>query len=80
MRHLLKVKETYRVDTVAEVDQLHSELKNSTDFTLTAFSYKTKFEKEKGEVVGEYQIVDATKVFNDEKDPVSDVTISYEVN
>ena len=42
MKYLISQTDTYRVDTVAEVEQLHQELKNSNDFVLSAFSYKTK--------------------------------------
>lgn len=70
---------TYRVPTVEDVEALHEELSNSEDFQLTAFSYKTKQIKVKGEVIEEYQIVKAKKVFNDEKDPERKIEIQYEV-
>ena len=70
---------TYRVSTVEEVEQLHEELLNDSTFTLSAFSYQTKYIKLKGEIVEEYQLVKAKKVFNDEKDPESYVDIKYEV-
>lgn len=79
MRYLLKVVDTYRVGTVEEVEQLHEELLDNPNFTLTAYSYKTKYIKAKGEIIEEYQVVTATKVFNDEKDADSSVNIIYEV-
>lgn len=79
MRYLLSCTDTYRVDTVAEVEALHEELSTDVNFTLAAFSYKTKPIKEKGEVVGEYQVVTAKKVFNAEKEPDNYITIHYEV-
>ena len=48
-------------------------------FTLVSFSYKTKYIKEKREIVGEYQVVTAKKVFNDEKEPDRSIEIHYEV-
>ena len=69
---------TYRVETVEEVEQLHEELLADTRFQLTAFSYTTKQIKAKGEVIEEYQLVKAKKVFNDEKNPDSYITIKYE--
>jgi hypothetical protein len=79
MKILLSSVDTYRVDTVEEVEQLHEELKMNENFTLTSFSYKTKQVKAKGEVIDEYQVVQAKKFFTDEKEPSADVRIIYEV-
>lgn len=70
MKYLISQTDVYRVSTVAEVEQLHEELKNSPEFSLEAFSYKTKIKKSQGEIVDEWQQVTAKKVYNDEKDPV----------
>lgn len=78
MRYLLKTVDTYRVATIADVEALHEELLNNPAFVLTAFSYKTKVVKAKGEVIDEYQVVSATKIFTDEKEPDRTVTITYE--
>lgn len=78
MRYLLKAVDTYRVPTVADVDALHEELLKDPNFDLTAFSYKTKYIKQKGEIVEEYQVVSATKVFTEEKEPTGVFTVSYE--
>ena len=59
----------YRVGTVAEVEQLHEDLKDDPSFTLASFSYKTKYIKAKGEILEEYQLVTAKKLFTDEKEP-----------
>lgn len=79
MNYLLSCTDVYRVPTVIDVENLHEELTHNPNFTLAAFSYKTKLVKVKGEVVDEYQVVTAKKVFNEEKDPISNVTINYEV-
>jgi hypothetical protein len=78
MRYLLKAVDTYRVATVADVEALHQELLDDPTFDLTAFSYKTKYIKQKGEIVEEYQVVSATKVFTEEKEPERVVTVTYE--
>ena len=78
MKNLIKVTETYRVDTVDEVKSLHEEFQNDNTYTLTSYSYTTKYEKEKGEIVGEYQVVTAKKEFDDVKAPCRDITINYE--
>lgn len=78
MRYLLKAVDTYRVATVADVEALHQELLDDPTFDLTAFSYKTKYIKAKGEIVEEYQVVTATKVFSEEKEPDRTVSVVYE--
>ena len=78
MRYLLKAVDTYRVPTVADVEALHDELLANPTFDLVAFSYKTKYIKAKGEIVEEYQVVSATKVFTDEKSPERTVIVEYE--
>ena len=78
MKFLINSTDTYRVNTVEEVERLHEELKNDPAFILASFSYKTKYIKEKGAIVEEYQLVQAKKIFADEKEPENDVTISYE--
>jgi len=42
MKYLINSVDTYRVNTVGEVEQLHEILKNDTTFELVSFSYKTK--------------------------------------
>lgn len=78
MRYLLKAVDTYRVATVADVEALHQELLDDPTFDLTAFSYKTKYIKAKGEIIEEYQVVTATKVFTEEKEPDRTVSVVYE--
>ena len=77
MNYLINTVDTYRVATVADVEKLHEELLHNRHFTLGSFSYKTKYVKQKGEIIDEYQLVTAKKIFNEEKDPVSSVEISY---
>ena len=77
MKYLINAVDTYRVANVEEVEALHEELLNDSNFTLTEFSYKTKEIKVKGEVVEEYQLVKAKKIFNDEKDPSSGIDVWY---
>jgi hypothetical protein len=80
-RYVLADTTTYRVPDVAAVEELHEELLASKDFQLVGFSYKTKAIKEKGEIVEEYQVVTAKKVFNDnEKEPETMVEIEYKLD
>ena len=78
MRYLLKAVDTYRVATIDDVENLHQELLDDPMFDLTAFSYKTKYIKQKGEIVEEYQVVSATKIFTEEKEPDRNVSVVYE--
>ena len=80
MEYLVSSVDTYRVAMVKDVERLHEELKNDTHFTLASFSYKTKQIKQKGEVIDEYQLVAAKKIFNNEKEPEFFIKIGYEVD
>ncbi len=79
VKYLVNNVVTYRVATVADVENLHEELLSNSSFSLVAFSYVTKQLKVKGEVVEEYQLVKAKLAFNDEKDPTTEIEIHYEV-
>ena len=80
MTYLINTVETYRVDTVEDVEAFHEQLKADENFILASFGYKTKYVKSKGEIIDEYQLVTVKKIFNDEKDPTSHIKIGYEVN
>ena len=67
MTYLINSVDTYRVATVEDVEKLHEELKENNNITLASFSYKTKYIKSKGEIIDEYQIVTAKKIFNVKK-------------
>lgn len=77
MKYLISATEVYRVKTVEEVEALHTELKNDNNFILEAFSYKTKHQKSKGENIDEWQLITVKKVFNEEKEPVSEIQVKY---
>ena len=79
VKYLINDVTTYRVATVKEVEDLHQELLADPTFELTAFSYTTKYIKVKGEIVDEYQVVKAKKVFNNEKEPDRSIDVKYEV-
>lgn len=79
MRYLLTTTEKYRVGTVEEAEALHEEFLKDGRYTLNSFGYTTKYIKEKGQIVEEYQVVTVKKTFNEEKEPTTDVVINYEV-
>lgn len=80
MNYLISAVHTIRVPNVAAVEKLHSDLKNDSRFTLKKFEYQQKEIKEKGEVIEEYQLVKATLIFNNEKEPDTEVEIDYDIN
>lgn len=67
---------TYRVGTVDEVLKLREKLEKDVG-ELVSFSYTTKYIKDHGEIVEEYQVVKAKVVFNLEKEPESSISITY---
>ena len=78
-RYVISDTTVYRVPDVAAVEELHHELLDDGNFQLVGFSYKNKQIKVKSEVVEEYQVVTAKRVFNEEKDPEYKVDITFEV-
>jgi hypothetical protein len=79
MKYLIKSVNTYRVPTVQDALKLRDELSSLDNVELNSFSYTTKYIKVKGEAVEEYQLVKATIVANEEKEPESNVDAYYEV-
>ena len=76
--YLLKVTNVYRVPTVGDALSLREKLQNISCGELSSFSYTTKYIKVKGEIVEEYQVVKATIVFTEEKEPDLHVVASYD--
>ena len=80
MNYLISVVETIRVPNVAEVEALHTSLKQDNRFELKKFEYTHKEVKSKGEVIDEYELVKATLVFNNEKEPNGSVEVDFKIN
>lgn len=79
MKYLISVIETIRVANVNEVEKLHTELKEDKRFELKKFEYAHKEVKSKGEVIDEYELVKATLVFNNEKEPSCSVNVDFKI-
>lgn len=79
MKYLIYTTEVYRVDNMEAVEALRAEVEADGRYAVNSFSYKAKNKKEKGEIVEEWYQVSVKKIFNDEKDPYSDVNVHYEV-
>ncbi len=76
--YLLKVTNVYRVPTVEDALELRERLQLTKCGELSSFSYTTKYVKAKGEIIDEYQLVKATIVFTEEKNPDLHVTAKYD--
>lgn len=77
MKYLTKVVETYRLPDEAAVETFLQELKADPRFTVAKYSSTKKERKEKKEVVDEWIHFEVTKLFNDEKEPDSEITVDY---
>ena len=71
-KFLVKIVETYRVDTEDEASRLIEGAKESSNYILTKYSSTHKSRKE-----DEWEKVELTEIFNDEKEPISDVEVTY---
>lgn len=76
-KHLISVVETYRVDSEDEVARVIKEAKEDDSFELTKHSSVKKERKQKGEIIDAWYRLSLTKVFDDEKEPISEVTAEY---
>lgn len=79
MAYLVNVTNVYRVPTVQDALELRKELEKGAG-ELISFSYTTKYLKQKGEIIEEWQQVKAKLVFNDEKKPESPIREYYAID
>lgn len=71
-RFLTKTIETYRVETIEDVERFHDYLRQDAEvqgYEVTGFKYDYKTQKASGEVIAEFYVVTATKVFQEIKEP-----------
>lgn len=80
MVYTLKQTLTFRVPTVSEVLRLRKHLEANGQGELTGFSYTTKYIKEKGDVVEEYQVVTAKFLIDNEKEPIGNLPVTLGVD
>lgn len=79
MKYLVSVVETYRVDNEKEATTAIEEAKKDTTYVLSKYTSEHKEVKAKGEVVDEYYKVTLTKLFNNIKEPDTNIEVVYEV-
>ena len=78
--YLINTTEIYRVDTEKEATDLINKAKSAHEYDLAKYSSTKKERKQKGEIVDEWYQVTLVKKFNDEKDPISNIDVNYEVS
>ena len=79
MKYLVSTTEVYRVENMEAVEALQEEVNSDGRYEVASFSYKAKNKKLRSEIIDEWYQVTIKKVFNDEKDPYTSVTVKYEV-
>lgn len=79
-KYLVSATEVYRVDNEESAAALIDEAKAETKYILAKYSSVKKEKKAKGEIVDEWYQVTLVKKFNDEKDPISNIDVNYEVS
>jgi hypothetical protein len=78
MKYLIETTENYRVESEAEAKELIEQAKQGNKYLLKKYSSQYKERKQKGEVIDAWYKVTLVKVFNDEKEPNSQVEIVYD--
>lgn len=67
--YTLKETVNYRVPSVNDALKLRKWLEHHHEGELTTFKYTTKYIKEHGEIIEEFQLVTVTFVIDNEKEP-----------
>lgn len=78
MKYLIQTSEIYRVDSDVEAKTLIKEAKENSRFELKKYSSEMKQRKVRGEIADEWIQVTLVKMFNDPKEPIEEINISYE--
>ena len=77
-RYLIKTTEQWRVDNESSAKRLIEEAKKEFGSSLVKYSSEYKTQKAKGEIVQDWYRVTLVKVFQDEKEPISNIEITYD--
>ena len=77
MNYLIQVTEVWRVPNNDAADQMEEEFRNDPNYTLTKWAKADKNRKQSGEIIEEWIQVNATKVFNEMRNPDSNVKPDY---
>ena len=77
MKYLTKVVETYRLPNEAAVETFLQKLKEDPRFTIAKYTSTKKERKAKGEIIDEWIHFEVTKIFNDERNPDTEIEVEY---
>ena len=78
-KYLIQTTEVYRVDSEPEVENLIAEAKEDSTFDVIKYNCEHKERKQKGDIIDDYYKVSIVKGFTSEKEPETQVIISYEI-
>ena len=78
-KYLTTVTEVYRADDEFAAEALISAAKEDERWMLAKYNCEHKEKKAKGEIIDDWYKVTLVKSFNDKKDPMTEVNVSYEV-
>ena len=78
-KYLISTTENYRVDDADEAKNIIEEAKADPSFILSKYNCVKKEKKSKGEVIDEWYKLSLTKVFTDEKEPLVQAEVTYNV-
>lgn len=80
MKYLVRTTEVYRIDTENEAKEFIEEQKRAAEqYVVSKYSSEYKEKKIKGEVEDSWYRVTIVKDFNNEKEPDTEITVTYEV-
>ena len=77
MKYLCEVTEKYRIDSENEAKAFIVEQKKENRYALKKYSSELKERKQKGEIVDSWYQVVLVKSFNDPKEPVEEIEVTY---
>jgi len=77
MKYLCEVTEKYRIDSENEAKAFIEEQKKENRYALKKYSSELKERKAKGEIVDSWYQVVLVKSFNDPKEPVEEIEVTY---
>lgn len=77
MKYLCEVTEKYRVDTESEAKAFIEEQKKNNTYSMKKYASELKERKQKGEIIDSWYQVTLVKSFNDPKEPVEEVEVTY---
>ena len=78
MKYLLETTESYRVPSEEEAKELIESAKKGGNYILKKYSSQYKERKQKGEVIDDWYKVTLVKYFNEEKEPITQVEVTYD--